>query len=255
MRRTCDISAKAIAHTMAQSGKLNHEAEFFATVDYKCRMGGAQYLAYPPVVAAGDNANTIHYIASTGMVGKNDLVLMDAGCEFHGYSGDITRTWPVSGTFSDPQKCVYEAVLDTQNHIISNICSGSVSINGLYNLMQDILGKNLKEAGLISGKVDELNAKRLTREFCPHHVSHHLGMDVHDTPTVSKSNLLEAGMIITVEPGIYIKRNNTDVEKCFRGIGVRIEDDILVTKEGCEVLSQNCPKSVSDVEDCVKNIN
>lgn len=255
MQESANIASQAIKETIHQTKHLSTEAQINACIEYKCKMGGAEFLAYPSVVAAGNNANTIHYIANTGSLQEDDLVLVDAGCEFHGYSSDITRTWPVGGTFTGPQKCVYEAVLDTQEQLIKRISSATVSIDGLYSLMLEILAKNLIEIGLISSKIDALKVSRATRQFCPHHVSHYLGMDVHDTPLVSKCQDLMPGMVITVEPGVYIPRNNTCVEECFRGIGVRIEDDVLVTNDGCEVLSSGCPKSVQEIEDLIRGGN
>jgi len=251
MRKTCEIAATALNTTISKSRHLTSESQILASVDYECRMRGADYLAYPPVVASGNNANTIHYIACTSATNPADLVLVDAGCEYHGYASDITRTWPVGGSFSDPQLCIYQAVLETQQELLANIVPGVTTIDGLYRNMQEYLGKNLQSLGLIDKNSEYISAR--THEFCPHHVSHYLGMDVHDCAKASKKQPLQPGMIITVEPGCYIPAHKTAVDERFRGIGVRIEDDILITDSGVEVLSKGCPKDVDELQKLVEN--
>lgn len=253
MRQTCRIGATALKRTMAASRSLVAEQQFLATVDYESRMQGADHLAYPPVVAAGNNANTIHYIAATGRVNPGDLILMDAGCEYHGYSSDITRTWPIAGHFSDAQKILYQLVLDCQQSLISSIAPGETSINTLYKHMQLHLANSLRSAGLISPSLDDVTATRFAHQFCPHNVGHHLGMDVHDCGSVSKSQPLVAGNVITIEPGIYINQHDPSVPAEFRGIGIRVEDDILINQSGCENLSSGCPKSIQEIQDLVLN--
>lgn len=150
MRRSCEIAAQSIATTMSRSRRLKTEAEFFATVDYECRMRGAEYLAYPPVVASGDNANVIHYTQCTQKVQDGDLILMDAGCELHGYTSDITRTWPVNGVFSEPQKILYEMVLDVQQKVLQNLEHvGRATVDSLFKNMQGYLQEGLQSIGLI----------------------------------------------------------------------------------------------------------
>lgn len=249
MRETCAIGSEAMRRTIRRSKELSCEGQFLASVEYESRMQGASFLAYPPVVAAGNNANTIHYIASTSAVSPSEFVLMDAGCEYHGYASDITRTWPAAGQFSDGQLSVYEAVLDTQQRLIASIVPGVTTIDGLYKDMQDILGRNLQSIGLIDKDTEYLSAR--THEFCPHHVSHYLGMDVHDCGKASKRQPLQPGMVITVEPGCYIPASRGSVDPVFRGIGCRIEDDLLVTEEGVEVLSRDCPKTVKELQDLI----
>ncbi len=151
MRQSAAIAAEAISRTMAATPSSRTEGQLFATVDYHCRMGGAQHLAYPPVVASGDNANVIHYIANSQHLRQGDLVLMDAGCELHGYTSDISRTWPVSGRFSEPQRLIYEIVLDVQQRLLSKMgeLGGRLSVDGLYNAMQVFLGERLQAEGLL----------------------------------------------------------------------------------------------------------
>jgi len=250
MRTSCAVGAESMKRTISKSKELSTEGQFLASVEFEARMLGANFLAYPPVVAAGNNSNTIHYIASTSHVQPSDLVLMDAGCEFHGYASDITRTWPAGGSFSDPQRSVYEAVLDTQQRLIHSIVPGVTTIDGLYRDMQDILGKNLQNIGLIDPNEEKYLHAR-THGFCPHHVSHYLGMDVHDCGKASKKQPLLPGMVITVEPGLYIPAGNGSVDSMFRGVGCRVEDDVLITEDGVEVLSAGCPTSLQELESLI----
>ncbi|XP_059090503.1 xaa-Pro aminopeptidase 3-like [Tigriopus californicus] len=249
MRRSCDIAAQSIATTMSRSQRLKTEAEFFATVDYECRMRGAEYLAYPPVVASGDNANVIHYTQCTQQVQAGELILMDAGCELHGYTSDITRTWPVRGVFSEPQKVLYEMVLDVQQRVLQNLEQvGQATVDSLFKEMQGYLQVGLQSIGLIPSSDSPYHMMSKVQTFCPHHVSHYLGMDVHDTALVSKSINFKPNMVITVEPGLYIPQSMKSVPEEFRGIGIRIEDDVLITSSGYEVLSKSCPKTIDQIE-------
>lgn len=186
-----------------------------------------------------------------------ELLLLDAGCDFHGYSSDITRTWPIGGKYSPHQKILYEIVLDVQRRLI-NLASehqeNKISIDGLYNNMLSFLREHLVAEGLIPSDFTTEAQLAKCREFCPHHISHYLGMDVHDTTLVSRSNPLLTNMVITVEPGIYIPETNTDVPEEFRGIGIRIEDDVLISKHGCEVLTQQCPRDVQELENLCQKL-
>ena len=209
MRRTCRVGAEALAQTIAaskpfgRSQRLATEAELLATVEYQARMRGACRPAYPAVVAAGEAACTIHYTRATAPLLPGQLVLVDAGCELHGYSSDITRTWPPGGTFTPPQAGLYEAVLATQQQLIASITPGETTIDRLYTDMLGILGANLGELGVL-GRAEGRHLATRAQALCPHHVAHHLGMDVHDVPTVSKNSPLLPGMVITVEPGCYL---------------------------------------------------
>eukprot|EP00095_Tigriopus_kingsejongensis_P007919 maker-scaffold1210_size55525-snap-gene-0.18 protein:Tk07919 transcript:maker-scaffold1210_size55525-snap-gene-0.18-mRNA-1 annotation:"probable xaa-pro aminopeptidase 3 isoform x1" len=253
MRQSCQIAAQSIRQTMAQSRRMQTEAQFFATVDHACRMRGAEYLAYPPVVASGNNANVIHYTQCTQAVADGQMLLMDAGCEYRGYTSDITRTWPVNGAFTRAQRLIYEVVLDVQTKLLQSLEQvGQMSVDGLFAQMQADLGQNLVEIGLIPPTDNQFQLLARVHDFCPHHVSHYLGMDVHDTSLVSKSTLLQPNMIITIEPGVYISDQRNDVPDEFKGIGIRIEDDVLITSSNYEVLSKDCPKTVDDVEETIK---
>lgn len=251
MLRAGQITSKAIRKAMevTQPGLTEHH--LFATVDYESRMHGAEILAYPPVVACGKNANIIHYIDNKQMMHEGEMLLMDAGCEYHGYSSDITRTWPVNGKFSKYQLILYELVLEVQLELIEQ-CAKRSSLDSMYQLMINLLGRHLRNEKILKKEIDssvELNS--ITSELCPHHSNHYLGMDIHDVKSVSKSMPLRPGMVITVEPGIYVKENSTIAPE-FWNIGIRIEDDILITETDFEILSGDCPKTVQDIENVMR---
>lgn len=272
MRRTCEIASQAVNDTMRDSNAGDLEHHIFARVDYHSRMRNASFLAYPPVVAAGNNATTIHYIDNTQVAKDGDLVLMDAGnsdmgsacirsiywifflrrpgCEYGGYSSDITRTWPIGGQFTMAQEILYDMIMLVQREILQIIekHSANVTLNQLFEVMRFRLGKYLQEIGLIDKSLSDSDAAYAAYELCPHHVSHYLGMDIHDTPLIERQRKLERGMVFTVEPGIYISANNTSVPVEFRGIGIRIEDDVLIKSDGqMEILTQNCIKEKSQL--------
>ncbi|EDX02051.1 xaa-Pro aminopeptidase 3 [Drosophila yakuba] len=245
MRRTCDIASRSFNEVMAESQPGQSEHHLFAAIDYKCRMRNASYLAYPPVVAAGHNATVIHYVANSQLLGPQDLVLMDAGCEYGGYTSDITRTWPASGHFTEPQRTLYDMLHQLQVEIIGTVMKpGGETLDQLFETTCYKLGKYLQEIGLVGKSVSDY--KELASQgyrFCPHHVSHYLGMDVHDTPHVPRNTRIVPGMVFTVEPGIYIGQDCGDVPPEFRGIGIRIEDDLLINEHGhVEVLTEACVK-------------
>jgi Xaa-Pro aminopeptidase len=255
MRKTCEIASEAINHTMSTSKPGISEHQIFAEVDYQCRSRGASWLGYPPVVAAGVNATTIHYINNTQIVKNGELVLMDAGCEYGGYSSDITRTWPIDGNFTEPQRVLYEVVLNLQEDLLKTLLNpGGTSLDELFDTMCLKLGKYLQEVGLISREKSGYDLARAAYKFCPHHVSHYLGMDIHDTPLVSRSNPLMVGNVFTVEPGIYIGANRNDVPEEFRGLGVRIEDDVFINQDmKLEILTSKCVKDTNELLKLVKN--
>ncbi|XP_060526406.1 xaa-Pro aminopeptidase 3 [Cylas formicarius] len=251
MQKSGDIASKAIAETMAFSRPGIGEDQLFAKVDFECRMRGAEFLAYPPVVAGGSRATTIHYIDNNQVLSDDELVLMDAGCEYHGYASDVTRTWPVNGKFTAPQREIYEIVLDVQEQLIQ-LCGQYPTLDSLFESMCYLLGKKLQDAGLVGPQPSNNYLMKAAYQLCPHHVSHYLGMDVHDTPSLPRNIKIEPGMVITVEPGIYVSDRNSTLPKEYHNIGVRIEDDVLITVNGPVVLSRKCPKTVSDIEAVVR---
>lgn len=249
MRKSCEIASAAINSTVQFSKPNMSEHHLFAKVDYECRVRGAEMLAYPPVVAAGTNATIIHYINNSQIINWGEMVLMDAGCETHSYTSDITRTFPISGRFSDYQKTLYEIVLNTQKDLIGTLSRQELSLDQLFDVMCLQLGKYLKEIKLIPSHVTGLELARSAYKFCPHHVSHFLGMDVHDTPSISRAIKLLPGMVFTIEPGIYISSGRRDVPEEFRGIGIRVEDDVLLNENGTlEILTASCLKEINDIE-------
>lgn len=252
MKASCRIASDAIAATISSSYPGVTEHQLFARVDYECRMRGAEYLAYPPVVAGGDRANIIHYINNNQVVTEGQMVLMDAGCEYHGYSSDITRTWPVNGRFSQSQRDLYEAVLSVQTELI-RMCTTLPSLDSLFHAMCSLLGLRLQELGVLSSRSTQDELSRAAYSFCPHHVSHYLGMDVHDTALIPRSGPLEPGMVITVEPGVYVSPLNKLAPSQYHGLGVRIEDDVLITASGPVVLTAGCPKQIDDIEKLMSN--
>ena len=247
MQRSAQIASEAFVETMKFSQPGVNEAHLWAKMDFECRLRGAEYLAYPPVVAGGNRANIIHYITNNQEVAGGDLVLMDAGCELHGYASDLTRTWPVSGKFSPAQAELYNATLRVQEACIS-MCTTHYSLDELFMEMCQLLEYELTGLGIIPSTHSAQQKQQLTRKICPHHVGHYLGMDVHDTNTVSRKMKLKPGMVITVEPGIYIQQEDLTVRPEYRGIGIRIEDNILITDSQPINLSRSCPKTVEDIE-------
>ncbi|XP_046399829.1 xaa-Pro aminopeptidase 3-like isoform X1 [Ischnura elegans] len=253
------------------------EHDIWARVDFECRTRGAQRLAYPPVVAGGPRANTIHYVANDQRVPAGQMVLMDAGCEYYGYCSDITRTWPVSGRFTGPQAELYTAVLWVQQRLIqmcrpsetldpsqklrSDFTESVHSLDALFHTMCLLLGERLKDLGFLPSSASPDEMSKVAYRYCPHHVSHYLGMDVHDTPAVPRSLPLLPGMVVTVEPGIYVPESDTTAPARYRGMGVRIEDDILIGGWGLEecgsggsnndpiILTDSCPRELAAVEE------
>ncbi|XP_034950313.1 xaa-Pro aminopeptidase 3-like [Chelonus insularis] len=251
MKKSCDIASAAITKTIEVSKPGMSEHELFAIVDYECRMNGAEHLAYPPVVAGGKNANIIHYIKNNQIVNRKEMVLMDAGCEYHGYSSDITRTWPIDGTFTPQQRILYEIVLEVQKSLIKKV-EEFITLDQIFYEMCRLLGKRLQEIGLIPKDFSSEKAVSAAYSYCPHHVSHYLGMDVHDVGKVTRSLQTKPGMIITVEPGIYVNPKNELALPEFYNLGIRIEDDVLIGESGSIVLTKNCPKEIEQIESLAK---
>lgn len=228
-------------HGEAVSEHVIH-AEFQASALYQ----GAKILAYPPVVAGGSRANTLHYVNNDMMINKNELVLVDAGAEYQGYCGDITRTYPVSGKFSEAQRELYEVVLQTNEKCLQRLAerksTSPISLNDLHEYSVQVMQEGLEKLSI--------DPKLVRGQLYPHHVGHFLGLDVHDTATSSKYHPLREGMVITVEPGIYVPFDNR-FPKRYQGIGIRVEDDVLLTPEGAEVLTSEAPKTVREIEEAM----
>ena len=250
MKEAAQISARAHIRAMQASRVGLHEFHLEAELDYEFRKGGAKMPAYGSIVAAGRNACILHYRENDAPLKDGDLVLIDAGCEIDCYASDITRCFPVNGKFSPEQKAIYELVLAANEEAFKHIGPGK-HWNEAHEATVRVITAGLVELGLLHGEVDELIAAEAYKPFYMHRAGHWLGMDVHDVGDYKiggEWRELEVGMAMTVEPGIYIAVNNTKVAKKWRGIGVRIEDDVVVTRSGCEVLSLGVPKPVTEIE-------
>lgn len=250
MREAGRISAEAHSQAMQASKQGVYEYQLEARMNFHFAMHGCRQAAYPAIVGSGANACVLHYVENSAPLQDGDLVLIDAGCELDYYASDITRTFPVSGKFSAEQKALYELVLKAQLACIDMIKPG-VLWQDPHDLSVKILVEGLVELGLLSGDVDELIKGEAYREFYMHRLGHWLGMDVHDVGDYRQDGEwrpLEPGMVLTVEPGLYVAPDNMDVEARWRGIGIRIEDDVVVTESGCEILSAGVPKQVADIE-------
>lgn len=250
MRYAAEVSARAHVRAMqaCRAGLFEYHLE--AELEYEFRKGGAKMPAYGSIVAAGRNACILHYRENDAPLRDGDLVLIDAGCEIDCYASDITRTFPVSGMFSPEQKAIYELVLAANEEAFNYIAPGR-HWNEAHEATVRVITAGLVELGLLKGDVDQLIASEAYKTFYMHRAGHWLGMDVHDVGEYKVGDqwrVLEPGMVMTVEPGIYIAEDNTSVPKQWRGIGVRIEDDVVVTATGCEILTANVPKRVDEIE-------
>lgn len=250
MRRAIAISAQAHAAAMrnARGGMMEWEIE--ALVDYNFRKRGAAGPSYPSIIASGPNAATLHYIHNDRQMRRGELLLIDAGCEYDFYASDVTRTFPVSARFGPLQRELYEMVLEAQLKAIETIRPG-VKFDEPHDAALHVLVDGMCRVGLLNGSADEVVKNGSYRRFFMHRTSHWLGMDVHDVGLYrvgGQSRTLEPGMVLTAEPGIYIAPDDEEAPEEFRGIGIRIEDDVLVTPDGHEVMTASIPKSVADVE-------
>ncbi|MFT7687561.1 MAG: Xaa-Pro aminopeptidase, partial [Candidatus Azotimanducaceae bacterium] len=218
---------------------------------------GARFPAYPSIVGSGNNACILHYIQNEDQVKKGDLVLVDAGCEYECYASDVTRTLPASGKFSKAQREVYGIVLSAQEAAINMIQPGN-NWNQSHEAAVQVITAGLIDLGLLKGDRDELIASESYKKFYMHRTGHWLGLDVHDVGEYKIDDewrILEEGMVVTVEPGIYILEELEGIPAKYRGIGIRIEDDVLVTKTGNEVLTSMIPKSIEDIEAKMNQVN
>lgn len=226
------------------------EQEIERALRSACLLAGGSELAYPSIVAAGENACVLHHTPSERRVQSGELLLIDAGAEYACYAADVTRTFPVDPVFTPPQKAIYNAVLTVQNAIIAQVQPG-VSWQDLTACFLHVLVEQLVALGLLQGAVSDLLSSKAWFAFCPHSFGHWLGLDVHDVgayQTEAVSQVLAPGMVFTVEPGIYVPVTQAAVPDAYRGIGVRIEDNVCVTASGHTVLSADIPKSVEAIE-------
>lgn len=254
MRKAGKISANAHIRAMRACKPGIAEYQLEAEIQHEFARNGARFPAYSSIVGAGKNACVLHYIENADIARDGDLILIDAGCELEHYAADITRTFPANGRFSKEQRALYDIVLRAQQAAIAVVKPGN-HWNQPHDETVRVITEGLVQLGLLKGKVDKLIAKEAYRDFYMHRAGHWLGMDVHDVGDYKIGDewrVLEPGMVLTVEPGIYVSPNNTKVAKKWRGIGIRIEDDVVVTKDGCDVLTADVPKAVEDIEALMK---
>jgi Xaa-Pro aminopeptidase len=255
MRRAAAISCEAHheAAKLAHGGHYEYELE--AVIDYTFRRRGATGPAYTTIIGGGPNACILHYVSNDQKLDDGRLVLIDAGCELEGYASDVTRTYPVGGRFEGPARAVYEAVLDAQRAALAMVRPGA-TLKQVHDASVRRLTENLVELGLLAGGADGLIESEAYKSYYMHQTSHWLGLDVHDVGAYTidgRPRPLEPGIVFTVEPGLYVAPDDEKAEPRFRGIGVRIEDDVLVTHDGCEVLTAAIPKDPEDVEAWVQD--
>jgi Xaa-Pro aminopeptidase len=249
MRRAARISAEAHRHLMRVCRPGRRESELESEFLHHCATQGARWQAYQPIVGGGSNACVLHYVSNQAELRDGDLVLVDAGCELDGYASDITRTFPVNGRFSPAQRALYELVLEAQAAAIAEARPGN-RWNATHEAALRVLTKGLLALGILSGKLGRLLKDEAYKPYYMHRTGHWLGMDVHDVGSYKREGqwrTLEPGMVLTVEPGLYMPATEA-VPEPYRLIGIRIEDDVLITEDGNEVLSAAAPKDPDAIE-------
>lgn len=249
MRKAARIAVKAHGRAMQACRPGMKEYELEAEFIHEFRRHGAE-CSYPPIVAAGANACILHYRANDAELADGDLVLIDAGCELGMYASDVTRTFPINGTFTAPQRELYEVVLEANRAATQKAVAGN-HWNDPHDAAVDVVTRGLKELGLLEGKASHLVKSLAYRQFFMHKTGHWLGLDVHDVGDYKVGEqwrLLEPGMVMTIEPGIYVGAGDKSVDKRWRGIGIRIEDDVQVTRAEPDVLTAGIPTTVKEIE-------
>jgi len=252
IKEAINITTKAHHRVMSSDKVDKNELELQAMIEYEFKKNGAYSDAYTSIVACGNSANTLHYIENNKSLVEGELILIDAGCEYNYYASDITRTIPVNGKYTDSQRELYNLVLETQEKII-NMIKPNVKRTSLQKRAEKLLTKGMIKLGILKGDYKKLIKKQEHKKYYPHGIGHWMGIDVHD-PAPYKDDKeqeipLQKGMVLTIEPGLYIDKDDKSVPKKYRGIGIRIEDDILVTKDGYENLSKSIAKTIEEIED------
>jgi len=250
MQKAADISAQAHSRAMqtCQAGRYEYQIE--GEIIHEFIDKGLRAVAYPSIVAGGKNACVLHYTDNKAILQDGDLLLIDAGAECDHYAADITRTFPVNGRFSDAQKQLYQLVLDTQAAAMAEV-KPNMPWNNAHDVSVKVLTQGLVDLGLLVGDVEQLIEDEAYKVFYMHRIGHWLGMDVHDVGDYKIDNewrILEPGMALTIEPGLYIPIDCMDVDEKWRGIGIRIEDDLVVTTTGYHLLTSAVPKTIADIE-------
>jgi Xaa-Pro aminopeptidase len=249
MKKACQISAEAHVEAMkfVKPGITEQEMEAFYQYEFSKR--GGRFSAYTPIVAGGENACVLHYVENSKPLQDGELLLVDAGCEFELYASDITRTYPINGKFTDPQLAIYEVVLEAQLRSIEAITSNN-NVMDAQIISEKVITQGLIDLGILQGSMDELHATGAFKNFYMHKIGHWLGIDVHDAGDYMEDGhymKFKPGMVTTVEPGIYIS-SSSDVDDKWKGIGIRIEDDILVTADGNKNLTSFVPSNPKEIE-------
>ncbi|MCP4035952.1 MAG: M24 family metallopeptidase [bacterium] len=250
MRQAAGITTEAHVAAMREAAPGKSECEIDALLEYTFKKSGSTGPAYNSIVAGGDNACILHYIENDQELGDGDLLLIDAGAEWQYYASDVTRTFPINGSFNPEQRAIYSVVLAAQLAAIEQARPGATFVS-VHEAALNVLVDGLIDHGLCKGTREEVIESGDYRDFFMHKTSHWLGLDVHDCGYYvagGESRTLEPGMVLTVEPGLYVAADEESVEPHWRGIGVRLEDDVLITSAGNEVLTAGVPKTIEDVE-------
>ncbi|CAN5514684.1 Xaa-Pro aminopeptidase [soil metagenome] len=258
MQKAADIACEAHVLAMKAVKPGMNESQVEALMESHMRNRGASGVAYNSIIGGGDNATILHYVENNMTLKDGDLLLVDAGAEFEGYASDITRTFPVNGTYSKAQREVYDVVLDVQLQCIEYTKTGN-TVKSRQEFSIELLTEGMKKLGLLKGKTKDLIKKKAYLAYYMHGVGHYLGLDVHDAgryfvdQTAKHSKPFAPGMVLTVEPGLYIPPDDKSAPAKYRGIGVRIEDDVLVTKDGNLNLTANVTKDPDEIESLMKS--
>ena len=251
MQRAADIASEGHREAMKKARPGMKEYEVEALVEYTFRKNGASAPAYTSIVGGGANATVLHYINNDATLADGDLLLIDAGAEYQGYASDITRTFPVSGRFTEGQREIYDLVLEAQLACIEMVRPGSRP-QDIQKRSVEVLTEGMLRLGLLKGDADTIIKEEKYKQFYMHTIGHFLGLDVHDVGRYhikDESRQLEPGMVMTVEPGLYISPATKDIPEKYLGLGIRIEDDVLVTEDGNRILSDKAPKQIEEIEE------
>jgi len=253
MQKAADIAGEAHILAMKKMRPGLNEFQVESLMESYMRDKGASGVAYNSIIGGGDNATILHYVENNMPLKDGDLILIDAGAEYEGYASDITRTFPVNGKFSKPQREVYDVVLDVQNECIEATKTGN-TVKARQELSIELLTEGMKKLGLLKGKTKDLIRKKSYMKYYMHGVGHYLGLDVHDAGRyftdqgAKNSRPFAPGMVLTVEPGLYIPPDDKSAPAKYRGIGIRIEDDVAVTEDGNLNLTARVPKDPDEIE-------
>ncbi|MDX1900766.1 MAG: Xaa-Pro aminopeptidase [Gammaproteobacteria bacterium] len=257
MQKACDISIEGHIRAMRACKPGMYEYQLEAELTYAYLSNGSHAHAYTPIVGSGENACILHYVTNNKKIENGDMILIDSGCEYDYYASDITRTFPANGKFSAEQRAIYEVVLAAQRVGIEALHPGN-HWDKIEETVLRVIVEGLRELKLLKGSVDEIIEKRTYVPFYMHRCGHWLGLDVHDAGRYKIKEAwrtLKPGMVRTMEPGVYISSNIPNVPKQWHNIGVRIEDDVLITENGNRVLSEKLPKEISDIENIMAGVN